>query len=159
MSPEPIMAGLDLSPPLRRLAALSDPRLGLAYTGGILPSVLLRGWAESHANLAWLNLPAALLAVVSLSALIAVVAFYRDDDPVLAGILLAGITGIGTGIALVVTTAIVTGSIGAAIVLVAGGSFVLVVRLILLAPIMAGAVWLARRFRRYLAPDSMSDEG
>jgi hypothetical protein len=56
------MAGLDLSPPLRSLAALSDFRLGLAYTAGVFPSVLLRGWAERDTSLAWLNLPAALLA-------------------------------------------------------------------------------------------------
>jgi tetrahydromethanopterin S-methyltransferase subunit D len=153
------MAGVDLSPPLRRLAALSDLRLGLAYTVGVFPSVLLRGWAETHTSLAWLNLPAAILALIAVSALISVIALYRDDDLLLAGALLAVITGMGTGVALVVTSAIVTGSIGATLVLVAGGSFVLVMRLILLAPLLAGAVWVARRFRRYLAPDTMSDEG
>jgi hypothetical protein len=151
------MPGIDLSPPLRRLAALSEVRLGLAYTCGIFPLVLLRGWAETHANIAWLEFPAALLSLISVSALLAVVAFYRDDDLLLAGILLAAITGVGTGIALVATTAMVTGSIGAAIVLLAGGSFVLVMRLILLAPVMAGVVWVTRRFRRYLAPDTMGE--
>ena len=153
------MAGVNLSPPLRRLATLPDVQLGLAYTCGIFPSVLLREWAATRPGLAWLELPAAILALVAVSALLAVVAFYRDDDLLLAGILLAAITGIGTGIALVITTAIVTGSVGAAVFLVVGGLFVLVVRLILVAPIMAGAVWLARRFRRYLAPDTMSAEG
>jgi tetrahydromethanopterin S-methyltransferase subunit D len=153
------MAGLDLSPPLRSLAALSDFRLGLAYTAGVFPSVLLRGWAERDTSLAWLNLPAALLALIAVSALMSVIAFYRDDDALLAGALLAVITGFGTGVALVFTAAIVTGSLGAALVLVAGGSFVLVMRVILLAPLLAGAVWVARRFRRYLAPDTMGDEG
>jgi hypothetical protein len=151
------MAGLDPSPALRRLGALSDLHLGLAYTCGIFPSVLLRGWAETHTNLPWLNFCAASLAVIAVSALIAVVAFYRDDDVVVAGILLAAITGIGTGAALAVTTAIVTGSLGAATVLVVGGFFAVVLRLILLAPIMAGAVWIARKFRRYLAPDTLED--
>jgi tetrahydromethanopterin S-methyltransferase subunit D len=111
------MAGVDLSPPLRRLAALSDFRLGLVYTAGVFPSVLLRGWAETDTSLAWLNLPAALLALIAVSALISVIAFYRDDDFLLAGALLAVITGLGTGVALVATAAIVTGSIGAALVL------------------------------------------
>jgi hypothetical protein len=153
------MAGVDMSPPLRWLAALSDFRLGLAYTAGVFPSVLLREWAETHTSLAWLNLPAAIIALIAVSALISVIAFYRDDEVLLAGALLAVITGLGTGLAWVVTAAIVRGSIGAALVLVAGGSFVLVMRLIILAPLLAGAVWVARRFRRYLAPDTMSGEG
>ena len=151
------MAGIDLAPALRRLAALSDLQLGLAYTCGIFPSVLLRGWAETHTNLAWLNAGAAVLAVIAVSALIVVVTFYRDDDLLLTGILLAGITGIGTGAALAVTTAAVTGSIGAAAVLVVGGFFAVVMRLILLAPVLAAVVWIARRFRRYLAPDTLGD--
>ena len=151
------MAGVNLSPPLRRLGALSDLQLGWFYTGGIFPSVLLHGWAETHAPLPWLEVPAGLLALVSVSALIAAVAFYREDDAPLAGILLAAITGIGTGVALAATTAIVTGSVGAALVFVVGGLFALVVRLILIAPIMIAAVWLARRLRRYLAPDTISD--
>ena len=106
-----------------------------------------------------LDLPAAILALIAVSALISVIAFYRDDDVLLAGALLAVITGLGTGLAWVVTAAIVTGSIGAALVLVAGGSFVLVMRLIILAPLFAGAVWVARRFRRYLAPDTISHGG
>ena len=48
-----------------------------------------------------------------------------------------------------------TGSIGAVTVLVVGGFFTIALRLILLAPIMALAVWVARKFRRYLAPDTV----
>ena len=151
------MAGVDLAPALRRLAALTDLQLGLAYTLAVFPSVLLRGWAETHSNLAWLTFCAAVLALIAVSVLIAVMAFYRDDDLLLTGILLAGITGIGTGVALAVTTAVVTGSLGAAAVLVVGGFFAVVMRLILLAPVMAAAVWIARQFRRYLAPDTMGD--
>src|SRR5689334_19162358 len=112
------MTGVDPAPALRRLAALSDLHLGLAYTAGIFPSVFLRGWAETHTNAPWLNVSAALLALVAVSALIAVIAFYREDDAVLSGILLASITGLGTGAAFVVTIALVTGSVGAAAVLV-----------------------------------------
>jgi hypothetical protein len=151
------MAGVDLSRALRRLGALSDLHLGIVYTVGIFPSVLLRSWAETHTNLPWLNFAAAALAVIALSALIAVIAFYREDDVVLAGILLAGITGIGTGAAFVMSMAILTGSLGAAAVLVVGGFLALVLRLILLAPVMAAAVWVARKFRRYLAPDTLRD--
>jgi hypothetical protein len=151
------MAGIDISPALRRLAALSDLRLGLAYTCGIFPEALLRSWSETHLPLRWLEFPAALLGLIAVSALFAVVAFYRDDDLLLSGIVLAGMTGIGTGVALVTSAAILTGSIGPAIVLGAAGFFVLTVRVVLLAPIMGGALWVARRFRRYLAPDTMPE--
>jgi hypothetical protein len=143
------MAGVDLAPMLRRLAQLSDFQLGLAYTGGILPSVLIREWAAGHPYLDWLKFGAAGLALIT------VVAFYRDDDLLVTGILLAGITGLGTGVALAATVLIMTGSIGAVTVLVVGGFFAIVLRLILLAPIMAVAVWTARKFRRYLAPDTL----
>jgi hypothetical protein len=149
------MAGVDLAPMLRRLAQLSDFQLGLAYTGGILPSVLIREWAAGHPYLDWLKFGAAGLGLITISALITVVAFYRDDDLLVTGILLAGITGLGTGVALAATVLIMTGSIGAVTVLVVGGFFAIVLRLILLAPIMAVAVWTARKFRRYLAPDTL----
>jgi hypothetical protein len=100
-----------------------------------------------------------LLALIAVSLLIAVIAFYQDDDVVLAGILLAGITGIGTGAAFTVSMAIVTGSPGAAAVIIAGGFFALILRLILLTPVMAAAVWIARKFRRYLAPDTLGNDG
>lgn len=151
------MAGVDLAPTLRRLAQLSDFRLGLAYTGGILPAVLIREWAAGHPYLDWLRIGAAGLGLLTISALIAVVAFYREDDVLVTGILLAGITGIGTGAALAVTVFIMTGSIGAATVLVVGGFFAIVLRLVLLAPMMAAAVWIARKFRRYLAPDTLPE--
>jgi len=153
------VAGLDMSPVLRRLAALSDFRLGLAYTAGIFPSVLLQTWAEAHAGDPWLTFGAGVLALVAVSLLIGVIAFYREDDTFLSGILLAIITGVGTVVSLVVSMALVTGSLGAAALLVVGGSFAIVMRLILLAPIMAAAVWAARRFRRYLAPDTLGSTG
>jgi hypothetical protein len=148
------MAGVDVAPTLRRLAQLSDFQLGLAYTVGILPSVFIREWAAGHPYLDWLRFGAGGLGLITFSTLIAVIAFYRDDEVLLSGILLAGITGIGTGVALAATAFLMTGSLGAATVLVVGGFFALVLRLILLAPIMAAAVWIARRFRRYLAPDT-----
>lgn len=151
------MAGIDLSPVLRGLAALSDLRLGLANSVGIFPSVLLQTWAETHTGNPWLTVGAALMALVAVSLLIGVISFYRDDDLVLSGVLLAAITGIGTGGSMIVSVAIVTGSLGAAVFLAAAGFFDLVMRLILLTPIMAAAVWVARRFRRYLAPDTLGN--
>lgn len=153
------MAGLDLSPSLRRLAALSDFRLGLAYAAGIFPSVLLQSWAETHAGNPVLTYSAAVLAVIAVSLLLGVIAFYRDDDTVLSGILLAIIIGVGTGACLVVSAGLVTGSLGVAAILAVGGSLGLIVRLVLLAPVMAGAVWIARKFRRYLAPDTLGNAG
>ena len=151
------MAGIDLSPVLRRLGALSDLRLGLAYSVGIFPSVLLESWAEIHTGNPWLTAGAALMALVAVSLLIGVISFYRDDDLVLSAFLLAAITGIGTGAGKIVSVAIVTSSPGASAFLAATGFFDLVIRLILLTPIMAAAVWVARRFRRYLAPDTLGD--
>ena len=153
------MAGPDLSPLLRRLAALSDFRLGLAYAAGIFPSVLLQSWAEIHPGVSVLTYSAAVLAVIAVSLLLGVIAFYRDDDTVLSGILLAIIIGVGTGAGLVVSAALVTGSLGVAAILAVGGSLGLIVRLILLAPVMVAAVWITRRFRRYLAPDTVGSVG
>jgi len=99
------VAGLDMSPVLRRLAALSDFRLGLAYAAGIFPSVLLQTWAEAHAGDPWLTFGAGVLALVAVSLLIGVIAFYREDDTFLSGILLAIITGVGTVVSLVVSMA------------------------------------------------------
>lgn len=101
------MAGIDLSPVLRGLAALSDLRLGLANSVGIFPSVLLLTWAETHTGNPWLTVGAALMALVAVSLLIGVISFYRDDDLVLSGVLLAAITGIGTGGSMIVSVAIV----------------------------------------------------
>jgi hypothetical protein len=91
------------------------------------------------------------------SLLIGIISFYRDDDLVLSAFVLAAITGVGTDASKVVSMAIVTGSPGAAVFLAAAGFFDLVVRLILLTPILAAAVWVARRFRRYLAPDTLGN--
>lgn len=153
------MPGPDPALVLRRLAGLSDFRLGLAYAAGVFPAVLLRVWAESHSGITGLNALAGVLALATVSAFVAVMAFYRDEDLVVAGILLAGITGIGTGAAYVVAIVVVTGSPGAAAVLIAGGVFAVVVRIILLTPLMVAAVWMARKFRRYLAPDTVEPAG
>jgi hypothetical protein len=106
------MPGVDVAPMLRRLGQLSDFQLGLAYTGGILPAVFIREWAAGHPYLEWLRIGAAGWGLVTISVFIAVVAFYRDDDVLLTGILLAGITGIGTGVAFAVTVFLMTGSLG-----------------------------------------------
>ncbi|HEX5576573.1 MAG TPA: hypothetical protein VFX42_11920, partial [Gemmatimonadales bacterium] len=79
-----------------------------------------------HAGDPWLTFGAAVLALVAVSLLIGVIAFYRDDDTFLSGILLAIITGVGTVVSLVVSMALVTGSLGAAALLVVGGSFAIV---------------------------------
>jgi hypothetical protein len=149
------MAGVNPAQLFRRLALLSEAKLGLCYLVGIFPAAFLRYTADRFPGLAWLSIPAALLAIAAISSLVAVVAFYRDDDLLLAGVLLAAITGIGSAVAWAVTGAIVTGSFGGLVILAAGGFFVVVLRLVILAPIMAGIVWLARCFRRYLAPDSV----
>ena len=153
------MPGPDPAPALRRLAGLSDFMLGLAYTAGVFPAVLLRVWAEGHSGVTWLSALAAVLALATVSAFVAVMAFYRDEDLVVAGLLLAGITGIGTGAAYVLAIAVVTGSPGAAAVLIAAGFFAIVMRIILVTPLIVIAVWLARKFRRYLAPDTVAPAG
>lgn len=134
---------------------MSEAKLGLIYTIGIFPAMLCRVFATRTTDLVWLNVPAGLAALVAVSMLFTVITFYRDDDLLLAGVLLAAITSIGTAIAFGVVSVLVTGSIGTVVFIAAGGFLVLVLRLVVLVPVMAGAVWVFRHFRRFLAPDTL----
>jgi hypothetical protein len=149
------MPRLHVSPALRRLAALSDLGLGLAFTVAIFPAVALDEWADTHEPLTRLHQPAAVLALVAVSALMAVVAFYREDGPVLSGFLVGATMAIGYGLARAATTIIVTGSVGAAIFLFSTDLLLGALQLVVLVPMMTGAILLGRRFRRYLAPDTV----
>ena len=102
---------------------MSEGRLGLLYTVGVLPVVFFGELAAVRPGLQWLMACAAVTGLCALSILIAVIAFYRDDDPLLAGIILTVITGVGTGIAWSVATAVIQLFLGAVIVFAAVGVF------------------------------------
>ena len=94
---------------------------------------------------------------LALSALIAVLTFYRDDDALLAGAILSVITGVGSVMAWALAVVATTRSLGAVIVAAAGGALIFPLHLILMALLFAGLVWILRKFRRWLAPDTSVD--
>lgn len=149
------MSGFNPVPFLRRAAALAEWQLGVGFAAGMLLVLLLRAAAGSRPTMAWLNIPAALLALTLVSVLFSVVAFYRDDDLLEGGVLLAAVSGIGTGVAVAIVATMMSGSLGGAVVLAATGSFLLLLRLAMLVPLYMGLLWAARKFRRVLAPDTL----
>ncbi len=154
---ELVMSGVDLSSRLRRLAHLSEVKLGLFYTIGVLPATLLGEFATVQPGFEWLTAPAAAVGLCALSALIAVLTFYRDDDALLAGAILSVITGVGSVMAWALAVVATTRSLGAVIVAAAGGALIFPLHLILMALLFAGLVWILRKFRRWLAPDTSVD--
>ncbi len=99
---------------------------------------------------------AAALGLCALSALVAVVTFYRDDDVLLAGVFLGLITVFGTATAWALFNAAILRSFGVLIVFAAGALFALLVRLLFIAPAFVVLVWVLRKFRRWLAPDTLT---
>ena len=97
------MSGIDISSYCRRLAQLSEAKLALFYTVGLLPATFLGELATVQPGLEWLKVVAAVLGLCALSALVAVVTFYRDDEVPLAGVILGLITVFGTALAWVLS--------------------------------------------------------
>ena len=98
---------------------------------------------------------AALLALVAQSLLITVVALYQDDDIFLAAVILVVLSGAGIMAGLSLAILVVTGSIGPAFVIAAGAPLALFVRALVLVPFAALLIWVLRRFRRFVAPDTL----
>ncbi len=98
---------------------------------------------------------AGVLFVVTLSVLFTVFALYRDDGLLLTGLFLTIITGASAVIAIAVASVVQTHSLGPAIMIAVLGPFIYFVRGLVLVPAFAGLVWVARRLRRYLAPDTI----
>jgi len=151
------MSGIDISSYCRRLAQLSEAKLALFYTVGLLPATFLGELATVQPGLEWLKVVAAVLGLCALSALVAVVTFYRDDEVPLAGVILGLITVFGTALAWALSNAAILRSFGVLIVFAAGALFALLVRLLFVAPAFAVLVWVLRKFRRWFAPDTLLD--
>ena len=109
------------------------------------------GWRGKHTNLvsrrygSWLFL----------GSLFTTLALYRDDDLIPTAMLLTLITAVGGIAALMIQAIVQTHSLFAAMVLAIVAPFTYFVRALVLIPVFAALVWVARKFRRFLAPDTM----
>ena len=153
------MSGIDVPSHLRRLALLSEGRLALLYTIGVLPATFLGELASVQPELVWLTVVAAAVGLCSVSVLITVVTFYQDHDAFFAGVILGLITVLGTALAWALSSAVILQSIGVLIAFAPVGIFSQLVRVLFVAPAFVGLVWILRRFRRWLAPDTLADAG
>ena len=141
-------------PILFRMLASRASRLIGGYAICVTLAVLARQFATVH------ELPVVaglggLLALVAFSVLFTVFALYRDDPVLLTGVFLTIIIGASTVIALAIESVVETGSLGPAIMLAVVGPFQYFVLGLILIPGFAGAVWVARRLRRFLAPATL----
>jgi hypothetical protein len=127
-----------------RLGRLAPHHLGLAYTGAacIGTACTLAGDAMHLSGL--IDLGHILLAVAGL-ALYIVVAWYRQDDALAAGVLLALILIIGSLAATVFMGIVINRSLAAGIALITFGPIALLFQAIFLIPASTVIVWFARR--------------
>jgi hypothetical protein len=127
-----------------RLAQVSPLRLGLTFAGSVAAAraVQLIGIRRGVGGLA--ELGAILASVISIGLWI-VVTWYRDEDALAAGVLLAASVGGGALLTSALFAAIARGSIGEGILTILFGQFSAVIGLVVFVPICAGIVWLARR--------------
>ena len=141
-------------PALFRGLAARLPYLIGGYALSLTLALLTSDFAKDRTIpiLAWL---AGVLFVVALSALFTVFALYRDDDLLITGLFLTIITGASAIVALSVQSVLQTHSLGPAIMLAVLGPFTYFVRALVLIPGFAALVWVARRLRRFLAPDTV----
>jgi len=103
----------------------------------------------------WLS---GLLAVVAQSALFTMVALYRDDDLLAASVLITAVTALGGVTAFALELFVQTGSLGPAIMFGITAPFNYLIKAVVLVPLFAVLVWIARALRRWLAPDTMGSQ-
>jgi hypothetical protein len=144
------------TPILRYLAATPLPRLFAYYVGLLAASQLffLLAARDLSTTLAWLGW---LCFAVAFSVIFTVVALYRDDDLLAAAVLLAVMTAVGALASRALVTILLTRSLGPALLLVGVAQIGIFVRVAVSIPVLAGMVWLARRLRRFLAPETVGD--
>jgi hypothetical protein len=138
----------------RRIAEAPMAHVVVGYAACISVVSIARDVGQQH-HAGWLTVTAAIVGVVVQSLLITVVALYQDDDVFLAAMIIVLISGVGILVAQSLAILVQSGSIGPAFVLAAGAAMTLFLRALLLVPLCAGLVWLLRRFRRFIAPDTM----
>jgi hypothetical protein len=127
-----------------RLGGISPLHLGLAFAGSVAVAraVQLIGIRRGVGGLAELGEIAA--GVISVGLWI-VVTWFRDDDALAAGVLLAASIGGGALLTAALFAAIERGSIGEGILTLLFGQFSTFIGLLFFVPICTGLVWLARR--------------
>jgi hypothetical protein len=99
------------------------------------------------------------IAIIAQSLLITVVALYHDDDLLLAAAILVVLSGVGIIAGMSLAILIVTGSLGPAFVLAAGAPLMLFMRALIFFPLAVCLIWVLRRCRRFVAPDTLGEQG
>ncbi len=130
---------------LARLGAAPPFRLGLGFAAaiGVTRAAAMTGAARGAAGLAELG---GLAAGAVWLLLWVVVVWHRPDDDALAdGALLALALGGGGVLASALFAGVTTGSVGEGVLTAAFGHLGAIVWLVVLAPVCAGVVWVARR--------------
>jgi len=141
-------------PKIFRTLADRTPHLLVGYAVSFTLALLARDFALGHELpvIAWLG---GLQYVVVLSSVFTTFALYRDDDLVPTAMILTLITAVGGIVGLMIESVVQTRSIVAAIVLSIVAPFTYFVRALLLIPGFVILVWVARKLRRFLAPDTV----
>ena len=126
----------------------------VGYAASMTLALLAHDFATTHELdlIAWFG---GAQFAVAISALFTTLALYRDDDLIPTAMLLTLITAVGGIAALMIQAIVQTHSLFAAMVLAIVAPFTYFVRALVLIPVFAALVWVARKFRRFLAPDTM----
>jgi hypothetical protein len=127
-----------------RLGRLPPQHLGLAYTAAACVGTAFKLFGDASHSPGLVDLGVVLLSVAGL-ALYIVVTWYRQDDALAAGVLLALTLIIGSLAATVLVGIVINRSLTAGIALVTFGPIALLFQAIFLIPLLTAVVWIARR--------------
>lgn len=125
----------------KALGSLPPQRLGLAYA---VIALTLDAVATFIPSLA---IPAGILALALIAALVFIVAFLRDDDTIEAGVLIALITSIATLASQALIASVQARSLAPLVMTLPGAFLGIAIRAVVWGAIGAGLVWLLRRMR------------
>jgi hypothetical protein len=127
-----------------RLGRLPPHHLGLAYSAAACVGSAFKLLGDTTHSRGLVDLGVILLSVAGLILYI-VVTWYRRDDALAAGVLLALTWSIGTLAATAVVGIIIYRSLTAGIALVTFGPIALLFWCLFLVPLLTAVVWIARR--------------
>ena len=126
------------------LGKLPPQRLGVAYTAAACIGAAFQVFGKTSKAPGLIELGTILLGIAVL-ALYIVVAFYRQDDALAAGVLLALTVIIGSLAATILVGIVINRSLTAGIALLTFSPIALLFQGIFLIPLSAAIVWIARR--------------
>lgn len=138
------MASADLPALFTRLGRLPPHHLGIVYTGAACIGTTFKLLGDTAHSRGLSELGYALLTVAGI-VLYIVITWYRDDDALAAGVLLALTFIIGSLAATVLVGVIVNRSLTAGIALVTFGPLALLFQALFLVPLSTAIIWIARR--------------